>query len=159
MAAYGSQYTKKVGMLHRETNNVVESKLAAVAFDFGAPVFYKTGDADYAYAPDSTLSTLVFAGVAPTSQRAYVDSTNAYVAGDQLNVLVEGEVWVKVSALATAASLANKPAYVENVTTATNYGKFSDLSAGGYATGGYFKSNAVTVNGVLMALVSVQGIA
>ena len=154
MASYGSMDKRRVGTLNGLDGNLIESKIANVEIDFGKGVFYKVGDEDKAYLADSLDATLVFAGVASISQRSYGSTVGSYIAGDQVNVLREGEIWVQCTA--NNASIAGKPVYLANVvaTTAT-YGKFTDASAGAYATGAYFKTNS-DANG--LALIEVRGL-
>ena len=150
MAAYGNLDPAKAGMFLGLTQNI-ESIVADVDFEFGDPVFVDEG-ANLGVAPDSTDASLKFAGVAAISQRSYVDSEGKYIAGDLVNVARGDKIYVPV--IAGETGLTNKAAYIENDTTSPNYKKFTAVTVGNYATGGFFRSEII--NGV--ALVELRGL-
>ena len=141
MSAYGNLSKARAGLVYGLTSEI-ETKIVAsgVTVEFGKPVFVDAGVEDYGYLGDSTDASLLFLGVAVISQRSFVASEGEYPAYDSMNVLTEGEVWVPAASGVTA----NAAAYVVNVTTSDDYGKFGiSTTSGIYATAvGYFRSNA-----------------
>ncbi len=157
MAQYGNQYEVRPGTVYGFGKEIVESKLAAVDFEWGHPIFYKTGDDAKAYAPDSTDATRKFAGVFPLKQISFKASAGVLPTGEQIDVLREGEIWVQV--ITGETGIANKPAYVDNVTGSGTYKQFSAVSTSKYATGGIFKTNPMVVEGKTVAVLELRGLA
>lgn len=141
--AYGSQRQAKKGMMAYH-NNEIETATADVQFSFGDPVFYDAGVPGTAYAPDSTDASLVFAGVAPSSEQSYRDSEGVYPADTDVNVLYQGVVWVEVPTGETAT--ANKPAYCIHLTSDGDYKKFTTTVGTNYDTGAVFASDPIVVS-------------
>lgn len=136
-----------------------ESRVAAVAIQFGDPVFYDVGNEKEAFLPDVTDTSLKFGGVAVLSQRSYVDSKGEYPALDMVSVCHEGEIWVRVPDDLTGC--ANKPALVVAATGNAEYKKFTDTVSAGvtYDSGAVFKGNPVSLGtGLTFARIEVRGL-
>ena len=124
-------------------------------FDFGDPVFAEEGGGNLAELGDDSNSALVFAGVAIISQRSFVESQSEYPEFDSVNVLSKGRVWVKV--VEGLSGITNKPAYVIVDSADGDYGEFTDVDSN-YGTGGWFRSEPITVGSDTLAIIEVQGL-
>jgi hypothetical protein len=153
--AYGNLTPNVAGLMDGLENNV-SSKLVAsgvTSIAPGEPVFVMPGDETGAFLPDDTVATRLFAGVAIISQRSFVDTAdNVYPTYDEISVLEEGRVWVPVASGISA--IANKPAYIIDLTSDAQFKLFTDNSSGNYACGCYFRSNVL--NG--LAVLEVRGL-
>jgi len=144
MAAYGNLSTARAGVADGLDFSFVESKAVYTGqtIAFGAPVFVKTGNESQAFIADSTDATKIFAGVALLSQRSFVGTEGEYPAGDAVNILTRGRVWVNIPV--GESGTANKPAYVyHNTSAGADHQKFTAVTAGTYNTGAFFVSNPV----------------
>jgi hypothetical protein len=152
---YGNLTPNKAGLMDGLENEVrsllVASGVTSIAP--GEPVFVKPGDETGAFLPDDTDATRKFAGVAIISQRSFVGTEdNLYPTYDQISVLEEGCVWVPVASGISA--IANKAAYIIDLTSDGQFKKFTDATSGNYDCGCYFKSNVL--NG--LAVLEVRGL-
>lgn len=98
------------------------------------------------------LSGMVFLGIALFTQKSTVDNgatTSKYVAGEAVNILRKGFVWVPVS----VSVLDKEAAYA--IYASTNQGKFTNSSSSNYDIGGYFRSNKITGD---LAILEVRGL-
>ena len=141
MSAYGNQDANIAGGLFG-SNPVISSLVvpSGASFAFGGGVCVDVGDASKAYVPDSTDTSLVFRGVAVASHRSYVSADDgSYVAYTDMNVLTEGEIYVVAASGLT--NIANSAAYLVDLISDGDYGKFTTSDSGTLPTGGYFRSN------------------
>ena len=126
------------------------------SFDFGDPIFVRTGDEENAYVANNADATLHFAGVAILSHRSTKDSQDEYSEFDAMNCLVGGEVWVKVPSNLT--NVANTPAYVIDDPTDDHYGMFTNVEGTNFPSSARFVSNPITVGDDTLALIRVAGV-
>jgi hypothetical protein len=140
------EYTQdpaRAGMVFGLATDVENLVVASgLTFEFGEAVFVDAGDEDSAYKPDSTDSSLVFLGVSIINHRCTRDTEEQYLEYREMDVLVEGEVYVPVASGITNVLCANKKAYVTHGIVDANYKKFTTSANGTYDIGGYFRSNA-----------------
>lgn len=141
MSAYGNQQSNIAGGLYGVEPTISSLVVpSGVSFAFGDAVFVDAGDASKAYKADSTDASLAFRGVAVASHRSYnsVDD-GSYIGYTDMNVLTEGEIYVV--AASGISAVANLAAYVVNLISDGDYGKFTSSATNAIATGGYFRSN------------------
>jgi hypothetical protein len=141
MSAYGNQDANIAGGLFG-SNPVISSLVvpSGASFAFGDAVCVDSGDASKAYKPDSTDTSLTFRGVAVASHRSYDSADDgSYIAYTDMNVLTGGEIYVVAASGLT--NVANLPAYLVDLTSSGDYGKFTTVDTDNLATGGYFRSN------------------
>jgi len=97
--------------------------------------------ASQATASITYTSTQKFGGVANISHRSYIDSKGEYPAGDQVNVMNEGRIWVRVPSGLTLC--ANKDAYVISNSDNADYKKFTATATSNISANAKFKNNPV----------------
>jgi hypothetical protein len=141
---YKSQSEAIPGLVYGFTEENIESKIANAQTEMGKAAFYQLGDQDKAYKADSGNANLKFGGVIPYKHISYKGSFGVIPAGEQVEVLRQGEIWVELNS--AEVGVMGKPAYVYNViATPANYDYFTAVTTASYNTGGIFKSNVLTV--------------
>jgi hypothetical protein len=127
---------------------------SGVTFEFGEAVFVDEGNETDAFKPDSTDTSLKFLGISMLNHRCTKESEEQYLEYREMDVLVEGEIYVPVASGIT--NCANQLAYVVDATGSTEYKEFTTVNnANTYAIGGYFRSN---VNADGLARVELRGL-
>ena len=158
MSAYDSIDYAKAGLMDGLDRTI--STLAvqpADSFDFGDPTFMEEGEPELAELGDNSNANLVFAGVAVISHRSDVETQGEYPEYDAMNVLERGRVWVKSPDAEAALGIAGKSAYVVDLPTDADYGKFSSIDTW-YGSVGLFRSNPTLVGSDYLAIVELHGV-
>jgi hypothetical protein len=108
-----------------------------------------TGGASQTTFTQSAYTDAKFMGVARHTELSYREGTGYYPAGESLNVMTHGKIYVPVTDDATPVD--KEPAYI--VLTGANAGKFTDVVTDNYDCGCVFCSDAQDG----LALIEVRG--
>jgi len=109
-----------------------------------------TGGASQPTFTSAAYSSMRFMGVARFEQLGYGKETGYYPFGVSVGIMARGKIFVPVSDTSNPDD--KKPAYV--IMTGNDAGKFTDVAAGNYDCGCFFRSNRVSGN---LALIEVRG--